>query len=99
MKTGLTTGSHIGESVGKHQSSDVVLTMMQTEDEMHLGTFKLRFDKVREISVPKTQFIYMKFDADTFEVAQDTKRTLTSWKEHGFTDYNKYIARTNKVPD
>jgi len=87
MKSGNTTGAQIGEGIGKHQSSDVVLTMIQTEDEMHLGTFKLRFDKVRELAVPKNQMLYMKFNKDTFEVEQDQIRTLTAWREHNFQDY------------
>jgi len=88
MKKGETTGYHTSEGIGKHQSSDVVITMQQTEEERVHGFFKLRFDKVREISIPQAQLLYMQIDPENFVMKEDEKRTLALWNDYGFKNYN-----------
>jgi len=84
MKKGIVTGGHISEGIGKHMSSDVVITMCQTEEERGLSEFKLRFDKVREFPVPPSQLLYMDIEPDALVIQEDLRRTLMAWKDKGF---------------
>jgi len=85
MKKGDTTGIHISEGIGKHQSSDVVVTLQQSEEERTAGLFTLRFDKVRELNVPQSKALFMKINPDTFVIEEDTDRTVKLWREMGFS--------------
>jgi len=85
MKKGDTTGIHISEGIGKHQSSDVVVTLQQSEEERSAGLFTLRFDKVRELNVPQSKVLFMKINPDTFVIEEDTDRTMKLWREMGFS--------------